>query len=133
MLVEILRPDQQVLMTEVDSCSLPGDEGYLTILPGHTKMVSRLGVGVIQLKGEKEEQFFFVSGGYVEVDQKSVVILGDVIENSHDIDEERARRSIQKAEHQLRGSETVDVERVNKAIARAEARLECRRLYSSLS
>ena len=43
--LEIVTPDRAVLREEVDEVVVPGSEGYLGVLPGHTPLLSALKVG----------------------------------------------------------------------------------------
>ena len=45
LLLEIVTPDRSIVREEVDEIQVPGSEGYLGILPGHTPLLATLKVG----------------------------------------------------------------------------------------
>jgi F-type H+-transporting ATPase subunit epsilon len=96
------------------------------ILPGHTRLVSELGVGELNVTGGGQDQKYFVAGGYVDVAEDNVTVLVDVVEKPADIDAERAEKAKQRALDRLNniGSKSdVDLMRAQAALSRAEGRL----------
>ena len=124
--VKILSPDRLVKEVTTNELYVPGSQGFLTILPGHTKLVSELGSGMLQVEPSSEGESFFVSGGYLEVDSDQVVVIADVVETKKEIDAARAEASKERAIQRLSGIEegTLDLDRATRSLKRAEARLE---------
>jgi F-type H+-transporting ATPase subunit epsilon len=75
MKLQIITPDAELFTGEVNSIVLPGTDGLIGILNNHAPMVSSLKEGKIKVSLEKEEKFFDVNGGVVEVLKNNVVIL----------------------------------------------------------
>src|SRR5919197_5024508 len=77
-------------------------EGEIAFLPGHVRFFGALGIGVGRsILPEQGEQVIAVHGGFVEVANDRVIVLSDVAELPEQIDVERARRALQRAEERL--------------------------------
>lgn len=77
MQLKLITPEQEVLSTEADYITVPGEVGELGILPQHTYLVSLLTSGVMSYtKGGKTERYQ-LSGGHVEVADDVVVVMAD--------------------------------------------------------
>jgi F-type H+-transporting ATPase subunit epsilon len=96
--VEIVTPVRKLISTEVDMVTLPGVDGQMGILRGHTPLLSTLDVGEIVLHRGNEQEYIAVSGGVVEVRPDKVTILADSAERAGEIDEARARAARERAQ-----------------------------------
>jgi F-type H+-transporting ATPase subunit epsilon len=77
MQLKLITPEQELLSTEADIVTVPGEVGELGILPQHTYLVSLLTSGVMTYtKGGKTERFE-LSGGHVEVADDVVIVMAD--------------------------------------------------------
>jgi F-type H+-transporting ATPase subunit epsilon len=99
--LDIVTPERRVLSREVDSVILPGELGYLGVLPGHAPLLTRLMVGELTFEADGKTQIMAVCGGYAEVLGHRVRVLADTCELSHEIDLARAERSRERAEQEL--------------------------------
>jgi F-type H+-transporting ATPase subunit epsilon len=75
MQLDILTADKTLFSGEVDSVTLPGSKGQFQVLKNHAALVSSLDKGKIKVKTGREEQFFEINGGVVEVLKNKVVVL----------------------------------------------------------
>jgi F-type H+-transporting ATPase subunit epsilon len=78
--LEIVTPDRSLIRDEVDEIVVPGSEGYLGILPGHTPLLATLGVGELWYRKGQEKHYLAISRGFVEVLPDRVTILADAAE-----------------------------------------------------
>ena len=124
--LEIVTPDRVVISDdEVVSLTAPGVEGYLGILANHASLMTELAVGEIAVRRSDGEELHFASSqGFMEVADNMVTILSDSAEESQEIDVERARESLTRAQERLASSkEGVDFARAEAAVKRALNRL----------
>jgi F-type H+-transporting ATPase subunit epsilon len=76
------------------------------------------------VRNDGDEQFFFVSGGFLEVRPDEVTVLADSAERAEDIDESRAEEARRRAADLLQQKlSDTDQAAASVALARAEARL----------
>lgn len=99
--LDIVTPERRVLSREVDSVILPGELGYLGVLPGHAPLLTRLMVGELSFEADGKTAVMAVCGGYAEVLGHRVRVLADTCELSHEIDLARAERAKDRAEREL--------------------------------
>ncbi len=123
--VEVAVPDGLVLDGPAVSVQLPLATGYLGVLPGHAPLLAELGTGVLTLTSEgNSEQHLAIDGGAAEILPDRVRVLADKAESAQDVDRERARQALERANSRLQlQSLEIDVERAQRALRRARARL----------
>jgi F-type H+-transporting ATPase subunit epsilon len=116
----------------VDEVQVPGSEGYFGVLPGHTPLLSTLGVGDLSYRKGGQRFHLSVVGGFAEVLPDRVTILAQIAERAEDIDVARAQRAKQRAEERLaRPTAEVDFERAQQSLLRATVRLQVAALVGS--
>jgi F-type H+-transporting ATPase subunit epsilon len=132
MRVVILTPYKRLLdLSGVTELYLPIDSGVIGVLPGHAPMVAAVGTGVVVYTQNDNSGFFKVAGGVAEITGGSVTLLVDVGEDAAQIDVERAKNSLERAQNRLvaKASEHIDVKRADAARLRALARIEASELH----
>lgn len=80
MKVEIITPDSVVFTgDQVQLIQLPGIDGSFEVLNNHAPLISVLSKGKIKVlnKGDKEELFFDIKGGVIEVLNNKVLVLAE--------------------------------------------------------
>ena len=126
--LEIVTPERMVLSETVDSVVLPGAEGYLGVLPGHTPLLTGLMIGELSYIQNGKEHVLAVSRGYAEVLRGKVSVLAERCEKAEEIDADRAERSKKRGEEVLKRKDVQMDEfrraelRIKRAIARIRAR-----------
>ena len=65
---------------------MPGSEGYLGVLPGHTPLLATLKVGELWYRQGQEKHYLAIAFGFVEVLPDHVTVLAQVGERAQDID-----------------------------------------------
>ncbi len=103
--LEIVTPDRRVLSQQVDEVLLPGGQGELGVLPGHTELLSLLQPGRLVYRSGSTNGTFAIAGGFVEVGHGKVIVLADAAEAAPEIDVERAKTAQKRAEETLAGLE----------------------------
>jgi F-type H+-transporting ATPase subunit epsilon len=106
---ELTTPERIVLKEEYDAATIPTQEGEITVLPGHLPLVANLVPGMITLRKGKEESYLAVSGGFVEVQPGSkIIILADTAERAEELDLAKVEAARELAEKILSEKRSVD-------------------------
>ncbi len=122
--VEIVTPEKTVFSQEVESLVVPAERGYLGVLAGHAPLLCTLRPGELSVRGESGEERFATSGGFMEVTPKKAVLLTESVEREGEIDVARAEKSRDRARERLSTTgRDIDIERARAALARAQNRL----------
>jgi len=121
--VEVVSPERILWTGEADRViarTIGG--GEIAFLTGHAPFVGALDIGLVRVHGEDGvDEVIAVHGGFVEVSHDRVTVLSDVAEVASQIDVERARAALERAEAEVRGDHD---DEVDAALRRAKARLD---------
>ena len=124
--LEIVTAERQVFSDEVKAVIAPGVEGQLGILPHHAPLMTMLQAGELIIKKDDEENYLFISGGFLEVRPDKVIILADACEHCDEINISRAQEAKQRAEERLKltPDSGMDHTRAEAALRRSLVRLK---------
>ena len=121
--LQVVTPTKTVVATDADSVELPGELGYLGILPGHTPLITVLKTGVLTYRNGAEERSLAISAGFAEIANDSVTVLADLAEEPRDVDVSAAEREMAHAEEELKGAGVDTVDEIRSRLELAQARL----------
>ncbi len=76
-LFELVSPEKLLLSKAVDMVTVPGTEGYIGVMAGHSPLVSTLRAGMIDMKDEGVDTRFFIRGGFAEINPNKVTVLAE--------------------------------------------------------
>ena len=126
--LEVVTPEKEVVNEMVQIVMAPGSLGEFGVLSGHTPFMTSLNVGSIHYRNENgKDQYVFVSGGFAEALPDRVTVLAESAEKMEDIDAERAKEAMKRAEERLaadRAKEKIDIARARAALERAMVRIK---------
>ena len=107
----------------------PTTAGDIAVFPGHEPLVTMAAPGVLAVRNKKEDkdealEYYAVSGGIIEINQKSVRVLVDEADAGSDITEAESKEALDRA-LKLREAATsqVDIEKAVQLIAQQRVRL----------
>ncbi len=124
---ELTTPERLVLKEEYDAVTIPTQEGEITVLPGHVPLVANLASGVITVIEKDTEWYIAVSGGFIEVQPGSkVIVLADTAERAEELDYASVQQARDRAAALLAGKRHAD--QVSTAAAAAALARELARL-----
>src|SRR5687767_10491720 len=122
--LEIVTPERPLVRETVDEVTLPGVEGELGILPGHTPLLTVLKVGVLMYRRGDDRQYVAVANGFAEALADRVTVLAQIAEKAEDIDVAKAKAALERAEQRLAaGGPQTDAEAARESQAKAATRL----------
>ena len=99
--LELVTPYKRVLSEEVDEVTAPGAIGEFGVLPDHTALLTTLKVGELAYKQDGQTFYVAVNWGYVEVEDNVMTVLVETAEPADEIDLERAKAALGRAEEAL--------------------------------
>jgi len=125
--LEIVTPEKTVVSEDAQIVVAPGSLGEFGVLVGHTPFLTTLRLGTIRYKNKEGiERCIFVSGGFAEALPDKVTVLAESAERRVDIDMERAKSALERAQQRLAADqkkEQMDYTRARAALERAMHRL----------
>jgi F-type H+-transporting ATPase subunit epsilon len=125
--LEVVTPDKAVVSEEVQIVMAPGSLGEFGVLIGHTPFLTTLKTGIIRYTdAQGSERYVFVNGGFAEALPDKVTVLAESAEKSSELDLERAKAALERAEKRLaedRSREKIDFNRARASLERATVRI----------
>ncbi len=122
--LEVVTPARRVLERRASEVRVPGSEGELGILPGHTPLLTSLGTGHVRFSDGTTTGRLVVQGGFAEVQPDGVTVLATVAETIDEIDVAAARAELAEARQGLQSASAEDFDALDAQARLAEARLE---------
>src|SRR5204862_983369 len=84
--LEVVSADRLLVHDDVDEVEIPGADGYLGVLPGHTPLLALLQVGELWYRKGPDKQYLSIAFGFAEVQPDRVTILAEIAERPEKID-----------------------------------------------
>jgi len=99
---DIVSAEESLFSGLVEIVVATGTEGELGINYGHAPLLTALKPGSVRIiKQHGEEEIYFLSGGYLEVQPNAISIMADIATRANDIDEAAALEAKAEAEKAL--------------------------------
>lgn len=123
--IDIVSAEESIFSGTAEFILARATEGEVGIYPRHVPMLVQLQPGEVTVRVQGgEEQFYYVSGGMMEVQPHVVTILADAATRARDIDEAAAAEAKRRAEEALRDrSGEMDYARAQAELVEAAAQL----------
>jgi F-type H+-transporting ATPase subunit epsilon len=123
--LEVVTPEKMVIRDSAEEAQIPGENGYLGILPGHAPLITELGAGEISYRLGGQSHRFAMAWGFAEILPDRVTVLAETVERADEIDVPRAQQSLARAEEALKSAQSEeDFTQANSMLRVAQARLE---------
>lgn len=127
---DIVSAEQEIFSGLVEMVVAPGTEDPLGIVYGHAPLLTGIEPGPIRvIKQGGQEEIFYVSGGYLEVQPYHVTVLADTALRADDMDEAAALEAQEKAKKAL-ANQSGEIDYSRAALQLAEATAQLRTLQS---
>ena len=144
----IVTPQRQLLNERVYDVTLPGADGEMGVLPGHAPLITELGIGQLSYRAKYEaadlsrgtseavepryraedfREYVAIIRGFAEVLGDRVTVLAETAERPEEIDIERAKAALERAEKRISAgpaTQDIDWDRATAALERALLRIK---------
>lgn len=102
MKLEIVTPYKKVVETEVEEVTASGKLGEFGVLPGHAPFLTSLRIGELAYRNNGVTEHMSLNWGYFEVRDDKIIVLVETAETASEIDVERAKAALGRAEEALK-------------------------------
>ena len=109
--VEIISPDKSILKSEATEVTIPSYEGQMGILKDHIPLITFLRPGLITIKENSGEKFFFIEDGTVEFSNNNLLILTSTAKSLDSLDKKSIDTIIKDTEAKMSKDEIKDKEK----------------------
>lgn len=114
--VEIVSPEKLVLSEQASAVSVPGREGYFTVMGDHAPMMTTLKPGFVTVSGAGEDRTFYVRGGFADVSSEGLTVLAEEAKTADDFDRSEIEAAIKAAQDELAAAQDADVKSAAQAV-----------------
>ncbi len=116
---DLVSPENLIFNDNVGTIIVPGKDGDLGVLPGHSQVMSSLRPGRVMVYSEDKNlvKSFFVSGGFAEINPEKCIVLAESVVELNSLD----KSSIEKEIEELGSNESKESE---EQLSIAKAKLE---------
>ena len=99
---DLVSPEQLIFSDKAGMIIVPGKEGDIGVLPGHSKLLSSLRPGRVMIYGEDKQliKSFFVSAGFVEINPEKCIVLAEEVQEMSALDRSVIEQQIQELENE---------------------------------
>ena len=99
---DLVSPENLIFNDDVGMIIIPGKDGDLGVLPGHSKVMSSLRPGRVMVYVEDKNllKSFFVSGGFAEINPEKCIVLAESVDEINNLDKNKIEKEIQALQNQ---------------------------------
>ena len=109
--VEIISPDKSILKSEANEVTIPSYEGQMGILKDHIPIITFLRPGLLVIKENNGEKFFFIEDGTVEFSNNNLLILTSTAKSLDSLDRNSIDSIIKNSQEKISKGDINDKER----------------------
>lgn len=121
--VDIVSAEGAIFSGDADMVFAPAKMGEIGIAPRHAPLLTDLRPGPVRVETQEGEQFFYITGGILEVQPHLVTVLADSALHGDQLDEAEALAARDRAREALEGKRgEVDLAQAQAELVEAEAR-----------
>ena len=99
---DLVSPEQLVFNDKAGMIIVPGKEGDIGVLPGHSKFLSSLRSGRVMVYGEDKQllKSFFLSGGFVEINPEKCIVLAEEVFEMSNLNKSTIEKQVKELENE---------------------------------
>jgi F-type H+-transporting ATPase subunit epsilon len=126
MTVDIVSAEAEIWSGTAKMLFAPAVMGEVGVMPRHAPLLTKIKPGEVRVVNEEgEEEFFYVSGGMLEILPSGVTVLADTAQRAHDLDEAAALEAKEQAEKMLQDrKDDIDYAMAEAQLAQAIEQIE---------
>ncbi|WP_168867741.1 ATP synthase F1 subunit epsilon [Enterobacteriaceae endosymbiont of Plateumaris braccata] len=102
--LNIISIEKKIFSNLVKKIKISVIEGYLSIHPGHIPLLTLIKPGVIYITKKKNNEYFYISGGILEIKKNQVNILADIVIKGTDLNENIILSNKSKIEKKIKNN-----------------------------
>jgi F-type H+-transporting ATPase subunit epsilon len=107
----VVTPEKSILDVQATRVTVPAHDGEVGILPGHARLLARLGNGELRVTVDGKVRSFYVEGGFLQVADDRVTVLTDAAFEPDQIDVRAAETRLEELRPQGLGEEFAEARR----------------------
>lgn len=106
--LEIVSPERLVLSEQAASVTVPGEEGYFTVMGAHAPMMTTLKPGFVTVGTGSDARIFFVRAGFAEVTPAGLTLLAEEARPVSEFSREEITTALTAAKAELGAAQSAE-------------------------
>ncbi len=94
---DLVSPERLLASVSAKEVQIPGSEGDMTALPDHAPLITTLRPGVLKVTSDKGTDEYVVTGGFAEINEKSISVLAEQAIPRGDVTQEQFKAMVDAA------------------------------------
>ena len=74
---DLVSPERKLMSVQASEVQIPGAEGELTAMAGHSPLITTLRPGILKVTTGGQTEEFTVTGGFAEISPEGVTVLAE--------------------------------------------------------
>ena len=101
-LFDLVSPEQLIFNDKVGMIVVPGKDGDIGVLPGHSKLLTSLRPGRVMIYGESKNliKSLFVSAGFAEINPEKCIVLAEEVLEMSSLNKVEIEKQLQELQNQ---------------------------------
>ncbi|HEV7275790.1 MAG TPA: F0F1 ATP synthase subunit epsilon [Devosiaceae bacterium] len=104
--LEIVSPERLVMSEQVNSVTVPGTDGYFTVMGDHAPLMTTLKPGFVTAVAASGSSQFYVRGGFADISPAGLTILAEEAREAADFERSEIEALIAESQQQLDAAAT---------------------------
>ena len=121
--IEIVSPERLVLSETARSVTVPGSEGYFTVMGDHAPLMTTLRPGFVTVNTAAGTTTFYVRGGFADVSPDGMTILAEQASTFADFDRSEIERLLNESQTRLTAAQSPEERNVTQELVNGWANL----------
>ncbi|SEL14672.1 F0F1 ATP synthase subunit epsilon [Roseovarius nanhaiticus] len=98
---DLVSPERLLASVQVTEVKMPGTEGDMTAMPGHSPVILTLRPGIVRVVSAEGEDEYAVTGGFAEINADSISLLAERAIHRTDLTQEQFNDLLEEAKVRL--------------------------------
>lgn len=94
---DLVSPERRLASLKVTSVQIPGADGDMTAMEGHSPTITTLRPGVLSVEGPEGSEDYVVTGGFAEIRADGVSVLAERAVSKGDMTQEHLDEMVEEA------------------------------------
>ncbi len=82
---DLVSPERALASLQATAVQIPGADGDLTAMPGHSPLLTSLRPGVVTVQSDTGNKTYVVTGGFAEISAESISVIAETAHAGDDV------------------------------------------------
>jgi len=114
---DLVSPEKRLASLTASAVQIPGADGDMTAMPGHSPVIATLRPGVVRVQSGEGEKSYVVTAGFVEITDASVSVIAEQAHAGDEITKEDLTSVLDEARAVASGADAAQKDAAEKFVS----------------